>query len=96
MKIVAVLLLLLVAAGAVGWRVMFSMPGESFTGPLPPLDPAATDLSEELRGHIDRLAGEIGDRNLQRYPQLIKAAGATILCEGMIHARPLLLPKLCS
>lgn len=68
------LLLLLVAAGAVGWRVMFSMPGESFTGPLPPLDPAATDLSEELRGHIDRLAGEIGDRNLQRYPQLIKAA----------------------
>ncbi len=74
LKFVAGLLLALAVASAVAWRVMFSMPGESFAGPLPPLDPEATDLSEALQRHVVRLADEIGDRNLRRYPQLIQAA----------------------
>ena len=57
-----------------GWFVMIRMPGESYRGPLS----AATDeiraLERQLRAHVDMLAGEIGERNVFRYPQLVSAA----------------------
>ena len=61
---------------------MFYMPGESFSGKLPPLPaaqaPAEKDsgisLIEELKRDVGTLAGEIGPRNLQRPDKLTAAA----------------------
>lgn len=68
------ILLTIVIAGVVAWRVMLWTPGESFAGSLPPLPPEAATLADELRRDVVRLAGDIGERNVSRYPQLIKAA----------------------
>jgi hypothetical protein len=38
------------------------MPGESFSGPLPPLSNADRALASELRAHVTKLAAEIGVR----------------------------------
>ncbi len=50
------------------------MPGESHTGPLPPLNEAEREIRERLAAHVQRLAGEIGERNLWHYPALLAAA----------------------
>lgn len=74
LKIALIIVIALALGVAVAWRTMFWMPGESFAGPLPPLAPDAGTLAEELRRDVVRLAGDIGERNLRHYPQLIKAA----------------------
>ncbi len=68
---------LLVPLGIIGIAVgcMVTMPGKSHRGALP----AATDddktLAEYLRGHVEMLATEIGERNIrQRYFELNQAA----------------------
>jgi Zn-dependent M28 family amino/carboxypeptidase len=53
---------------------MIRMPKDPFRGPLPPLTPEQRALVEELRTHVQELAGRIGERNLFRYPQLVEAA----------------------
>jgi Zn-dependent M28 family amino/carboxypeptidase len=53
---------------------MIRMPGTSFEGTPPPLSPAEKELRAELRNHVEKLAGEIGERNLARYPELLAAA----------------------
>jgi hypothetical protein len=64
----AVFLVLLAGLGLWGWFVMVHMPGESHHGPLQSLG------SEALRAHVEKLAGEIGERNLDRYEGLTAAA----------------------
>lgn len=59
----AVLLGLLGGAALGAWVVMFRMPGTSYRGPLPPLTAAEAALRDELRRHVDVLAGEIGERH---------------------------------
>jgi hypothetical protein len=56
------------------WCVMIRMPGKSFHGEPPPLDDELTNLRNELRRGVEKIAGEIGERNLRRYPQLLEAA----------------------
>jgi hypothetical protein len=53
--------LLLLAIG--GW-LMIGMPGRSHQGPLPPLTAEETASRERLRGHVQALAVEIGERNV--------------------------------
>jgi hypothetical protein len=55
---------------------MFSvqMPGRSHEGPLPPLTALERAVGGRLRAHIEHLAGEIGERNLQRPAALAAAA----------------------
>ena len=53
---------------------MLWTPGRSHQGPLPPLTAAEGELRDRLRGHVERLAGEIGERNLWQYPALTEAA----------------------
>lgn len=54
---------------------MLWMPGRSHQGPLPPLTKAEAELRDRLRRHVERLAGEIGERNLLwRYEALKEAA----------------------
>lgn len=53
---------------------MLWMPGASVRSPLPDLSPAEQNLTEPLREHVEKLAGDIGERNLMRYDQLRAAA----------------------
>jgi len=50
------------------------MPGKSYQGPLPPLTPQEMDLRDELRRDVEKLAGEIGERNIPQYQALADAA----------------------
>ena len=64
------LVVLLTLAG----YLMSRMPGYSFTGPLPELTNAESQLKERLFKHVDTLAGEIGERNLWQHDNLQLAA----------------------
>ncbi len=54
--------------------IIVTMPGESYDGALPALSPEQTQLRDNLRGHVETLAGTIGERNLHRYAALEAAA----------------------
>lgn len=53
---------------------MIRMPGQSFRGSAPPLGPEEKVLRAELVAGVQKLGGEIGERNLARYPKLQAAA----------------------
>ena len=53
---------------------MIRMPGESYHGPLPPATDELRALEHELRSYVHMLAGEIGERNVFHYTQLVQAA----------------------
>lgn len=53
---------------------MFSMPGQSYRGPLPAATATQQDLAIHLRRHVHALAVEIGPRHLRRGSSLERAA----------------------
>jgi Zn-dependent M28 family amino/carboxypeptidase len=53
---------------------MIRMPGRNFNGIAAPLSADEQKLRAELVAHVQKLGGEIGERNLVRYPQLEEAA----------------------
>jgi hypothetical protein len=57
-----------------GWFTMIQMPGESYRGELPPLTPKEVALGDSLRRDVEKLAGEIGERNFLHYKELMAAA----------------------
>lgn len=59
---------------ALGCHAMTRMPGESYHGPLPPATDELRALEHELRSYVHMLAGEIGERNVFHYTQLVQAA----------------------
>ncbi len=65
---------ILIVLALSGWLFMIHMPGSSFRQSPPSLSAAEQRLREELVGHVRMIAGEIGERNLARYPQLNAAA----------------------
>jgi peptidase M28-like protein len=65
--------LLLFALGLL-WVVSIRMPGRSFGGALPPLSAELTESRRQLRGHVDMLAGRIGERNYVKLRALDSAA----------------------
>ncbi|MFB6345663.1 MAG: M28 family peptidase [bacterium] len=71
--IAATSIVILFIVGGVTQR-MISMPGESYQGEIPGLDGEKLALKDRLRGHVDTLAGDIGERNLGRYPDNLKRA----------------------
>ena len=75
-------------ASAVGWgvvllvilagvRFMTGMPGSSWSGPLPPLTGEQQLIHDNLKRHVEALAGHIGERNVWR-PEAMAAAAAYI------------------
>ncbi len=50
------------------------MPGKSYRGPTLPLTTQETELRDALRRDVEKLAGEIGERNVWRYRALAAAA----------------------
>lgn len=66
---------LIVLVIVMSWWTMMRMPGTSYRGDLPPADEPLTELMDELRRDISRLAAEIGERNVANRPeQLAQAA----------------------
>ncbi len=66
-----------VTVGALGigvWFSMIRMPGHSFRGPPPPLTVDQLALRNELATAVQKLGGEIGQRNMQHYAELAAAA----------------------
>ena len=57
------------------WFMMIRMPGQSYRGPLPALTEAEAALRDALRRDVEKLAGEIGERNCLRPDRLSAAAG---------------------
>jgi len=66
------------------WWTMIRMPGNSFCGSLPPLNVEQTALRDELRHHVEKLAGEIGERNVFQ-PKGLNAA-ADYIETGLANA----------
>src|ERR1043166_8109614 len=55
------------------WWFGMRMPGKNISKAAP-LSPDEVVLREELRASVQKLAGEIGERNMWHYPQLNAAA----------------------
>ena len=53
---------------------MIRMPGKSYEGKLPSLTDAQKQLREELIRDVEKIAGEIGERNIWQYRKLAAAA----------------------
>lgn len=79
------LLVLFLALGITGvycWATMIRMPGQSFRGELPPWSDEEIRLAGLLREIVERLAGDIGERNVwnsQAYE------GAAAFIEGRLQ-----------
>lgn len=73
MKRAAAIFILLVAVG-LPWWLMIRMPGKTFRGNPPPLSADEIALRDELMRHVQKLAGEIGERNVQHYSELVASA----------------------
>lgn len=67
-------LALLVVGTWVLVALMTSMPGRSYAGGLAPLMAEQTALRDTLRVHVEKLAAEIGERNVSRLAELEAAA----------------------
>lgn len=75
LRLMAVVAALIVLAGVViGWWAMIRMPGKSHRGDLPPLSASGRALAAELRGDVEMLALEIGERNIPNAANLRRAA----------------------
>lgn len=72
-KRIALLFVLLVIMLAGCYRAMVRMPLNSYRGPLPELSPTQTVLRDDLRQHVQKLAGEIGERNVYLPKKLLAA-----------------------
>ncbi|MHC4637479.1 MAG: M28 family peptidase [Planctomycetota bacterium] len=79
-----VLIAFLVMFCLLGYFTMIKMPGKSYTGPLPPLTDAQISLRSELVRDVEKLAGEIGERNLLQYKNL--TAAADFINESLVKA----------
>jgi Zn-dependent M28 family amino/carboxypeptidase len=69
-KLVVLIFLLIMLIPVVFIFRMISMPGKSYSGPLPALLSDESDLETRLKGHVSFLAGEIGERNVVAYEAL--------------------------
>src|SRR5687768_16474646 len=54
--------------------VLIGLPGRSYRGALPPLTSEQLVLRDRLIGHVEMLAGAIGERNIYRRGSLDRAA----------------------
>src|SRR5687768_18002443 len=84
MRITMWILIPILVIGTGMWLLMLRMPGKSHTGAAPPLTPREVMLRDSLRRDVEKLAGEIAERNLIRYEAL--TAAASYLEQGLTAA----------
>jgi len=65
---------IVIALIAVAGGCMMRMPGQSHKGAIPPVTGEESAMAGRLRGHVVKLAGEIGERNTIHYNALQSAA----------------------
>jgi len=65
---------ILVVLLTAGWAMMFRMPGTTYKGDLPAPNDQETALVVDLREIVETLAEDIGERNMQEYAELQRAA----------------------
>src|SRR5689334_488176 len=65
--------LIIAAIISILWLLGIKMPGKNISKTAK-LSPAEIILREELRADVQKLASEIGERNMNRYAQLTAAA----------------------
>jgi len=53
---------------------MIRMPYKTYSAPIPPLTNEQSKIRDAIRHDIERLAGEIGERNIEQYANLCAAA----------------------
>jgi Peptidase family M28 len=70
----AILGIILLILSIWGYKIMIAMPGNSYNGDLPPLTAKELALRDEMTRDVNKLAGEIGERNYIKYEQLNQAA----------------------
>lgn len=70
------------ASALLAWQVarIVNMPGGSYSGKPPALSADETALRERFRGHVRKLAGEIGRRNF-RHPEAQRRAAEYLLAQ---------------
>ena len=74
MKLFVLFLIMMVVIGAGVWVLAIDMPGKTSSGHLVPLTSEETTLRDDVRRHVEKLAGEIGERNLDHYEALTAAS----------------------
>lgn len=73
-RTVLLLLVILLGCAVFAWYYMIRMPGRSFRGELVTLSDQQAALRDELRRDVESLSVTIGERNLENYPALRRAA----------------------
>jgi hypothetical protein len=63
-KRLLILFVLIIIAMFWCYLTMIRMPGESYSGPLPPLTGSQRALADELQRDVQKIAGDIGQRNI--------------------------------
>ncbi|MBU0729572.1 MAG: M20/M25/M40 family metallo-hydrolase [Proteobacteria bacterium] len=77
-KIIMILIVFsLILTSMTASNIVTNMPGKSFSGPFEPLSAEEQAIQARLERHIDKLAGEIGERNLL-FPENLSLAAAYI------------------
>lgn len=71
-NLIVIALFAIAIFGGLWWSIR--MPGKSFTAGPPPLSRDELALRDELKADVQKLAGEIGERNVQHYAELQAAA----------------------
>src|SRR6266852_1716679 len=84
MRVTIWILIPILVIGAGVWLMMLQMPGKNRSGAAAPLTQREVVLRDSLRRDVQKLAGEIGERNLIRYKALTTAAN--YLEQGLTEA----------
>jgi hypothetical protein len=84
MRLTIWILIPILVIGTGAWILMLRMPGTNHSGAAAPLTQREVVLRDGLRRDVQKLAGEIGERNLVRYEGL--TAAASYLEQGLIEA----------
>ena len=73
-RIMAIILIILTICASGVLIYYWHMPGSSYAGPLKPLTTAEGETRDNLKGHVQILAANIGERNAEKYEKLQSAA----------------------
>jgi len=84
MRLTSWILIPILVIGTGAWVLMLRMPGTNHSGAAAPLTQREVVLRDGLRRDVQKLAGEIGERNLVHYETL--TAAASYLEQGLIEA----------
>ncbi len=74
MKVVFFFAMVMFVVGVGVWALMIRMPGTSRSGQSAMLTSQEAARGDEVRRHVEKLAGEIGERNLVQYDALLAAS----------------------